>query len=200
MSMITCKWFACCGIAGCPVKLAPGKRPNAPQFRKKCCAGGRWKRRSSEQTRQRGDRRHQRRLHGARIVSEYPTTRKLARPINISAFSGTDSHTRAEILPDRLACELGSGILQTLCHGLQDFARKLLVRYGASHTDCTDQRAIGQDCLRSCTAPIRLFRVTNQSREQLNVVPNLPADECASALVAACEISCQSADWATCTW
>ena len=67
--------------------------------------------------------------------------------VNTSAFSGTDSHTRAEILPDRLACELGSGILQTLCHGLQDFARKLLVRYGASHTDRTDQRAIGQDCL-----------------------------------------------------
>ena len=117
-----------------------------------------------------------------------------------SAFSGTDSHTRAEILPDRLACELASGILQTLCHGLQDFARKLLVRYGANHTDRTDHRAIGQDCLRSCTAPIRLVRVANQSCEQLDVVPNFPADECASALVAACEISCQSADWATCTW
>src|SRR6267143_3990108 len=90
MSMITCKWFACCGIAGCLVKLAPGKRPNAPQFRKKCCAGGRGKRRSSEQTRQRGDRRHQRRLHGAGIVSEYPTTRKLARPVNTSAFVGTN--------------------------------------------------------------------------------------------------------------
>src|ERR1700732_4555845 len=112
--------------------------------------------------------------------------------IDARAFSGTDSHTRAEILPDRLACELVSGILQTLCHGLQDFARKLLVRYGASHTDRTDQSAIGQDCARSCTAPIHLVRVSNQSREQLNVVPNFPADECASALVAACEISCQS--------
>src|SRR6202040_2403191 len=95
---------------------------------------------------------------------------------------------------------LGSGILQTLCHGLQDFARKPLVRYGASHTDRTDQRAIGQNCLRSCTALVRLVRVTNQSCEQLNVVPNFPADECASALVTACEISCQSADWATHTW
>src|SRR5882762_3884961 len=61
MSMITCKWFACCGIAGCLVKLAPGKRPNAPQFQKERCAGGRWKRRSGEQTREGGDRRHQRR-------------------------------------------------------------------------------------------------------------------------------------------
>src|SRR5580704_12618658 len=95
---------------------------------------------------------------------------------------------------------LGRGILQALCYGLQDFARKLLIRYGASHTDRTDQRAIGQDCFRSCTAPIRLLRVTNQSCEQLNVVANFPADECASALVAACEISGQSANWTTCTW
>jgi len=95
---------------------------------------------------------------------------------------------------------LGSGILQTLCRGLQDFARKLLVRYGTSHTDRTDQRAIGQDCLRSCTALVRLVPITNQSCQQLNVVANFPADECASALVAACEISCQSADWTTCTW
>jgi len=36
--MIISKWFACCGIAGHLVKLAPGKRPNAPQFRKKYCA------------------------------------------------------------------------------------------------------------------------------------------------------------------
>src|ERR1700719_3982921 len=120
--------------------------------------------------------------------------------LTAGAFSGTDSHTRAEILPDRLACELGSGILQTLCRGLQDFARKLLVRYGTSHTDRTDQRAIGQDCLRSCTALVRLVPVTNQSCEQLNVAPNFPADECASALVAACKSPCQSADWATCTW
>ena len=150
-----------------------------------------------------------------------PANRRGARPVTTRAFSGTDAHTRAEILPDRFSCQrgarlriiaeaalalrcrsvtLGSGILQTLCRGLQDFARKLLVRYGASHTDRTNQRAIGQDCLRSCTASIRLVRVANQSCEQLDVVPNLPADECASALVAACEISCQSADWATCTW
>src|ERR1700741_1374045 len=85
----------------------------------------------------------------------------------------------------RCSVTLGRGILQTLCRGLQDFARKLLVRYGASHTDRTDQRAIGEDCLRSCTASIRLVRVANQSCEQLNVVPNFQADECASALVAA---------------
>src|SRR3984893_3768141 len=97
------------------------------------------------------------------------------------AFSGTDSHTRAEILPDRLACELERGFLHTLCHGLQDFARKPLVRYGASHTDRTDQSAIGQDCARSCTAPIHLVRVSNQSCEPLNVVLNFSADECASA-------------------
>src|SRR6202040_990528 len=95
---------------------------------------------------------------------------------------------------------LGSGILQALCRVFQDFARKLLVRYGTSHTDRTDQRAIGQDCLRSCTALVRLVPITNQSCQQLNVVANFPADECASALVAACEVSCQSADWATHTW
>src|SRR4029077_10621479 len=72
---------------------------------------------------------------------------------------------------------LGNEILQTLCRRLPDFARKLLVRYGAGHTDRTDQRAIGQNRLRSRSAPIRLVLVTNQSCEQLNVVPNVPADE-----------------------
>lgn len=86
---------------------------------------------------------------------------------------------------------LRSGIFQTLCRGLQDFARKLLVRYGASHTDRTDQRAIGQDCLRSCTAFVRPVPFTNQSCEKLNVVQNFPADECASAFVCACESPCE---------
>jgi hypothetical protein len=48
--------------------------------------------------------------------------------------------------------------------------------------------------------PIRLVRVTTQSRKQLNIVSNLPADESASALIAACEISCQSADRTTPPW
>src|ERR1700747_3261174 len=82
------------------------------------------------------------------------------------------SALRASALPP--ADSISSGILQTLCRGLQDFARKLLVRYGTSHTDRTDQSAIGQDCTRSCTAPIHLVRVSNQSCEQLNVVPNFP--------------------------
>src|SRR6202047_5614492 len=87
-----------------------------------------------------------------------------------------------------------------MSHAVQVSAEKLLAGYGASHADRTAQGAIGQDCARSCTAPIHLVRVSNQSCEQLNVALNFPADECASALVAACEISCQSADWTTCTW
>jgi hypothetical protein len=47
---------------------------------------------------------------------------------------------------------------------------------------------------------IRLGRVTNQSEEQLNVVWNFPGGDSSSALIAACEISCQSADWTTHTW
>ncbi len=40
---------------------------------------------------------------------------------------------------------LRSRILQTLCHSLQNFPRKFLVRYGAGHADGADHRAIGHD-------------------------------------------------------
>jgi len=43
-----------------------------------------------------------------RLTFGLPTTRKAARPVNTSAFSGTDSYTRAEILSDRLACQRGA--------------------------------------------------------------------------------------------
>src|SRR5207247_2881116 len=93
---------------------------------------------------------------------------------------------------------LRSGTLQKLRHSLQDFARKLLVRYRASHADGTDKRAISQDCLCSCGALVLLalvilVGVTNQSCDQRNVVSNLPSNDSASALVAARDISCQSA-------
>src|SRR5260370_27966028 len=102
-----------------------------------------------------------------------------------------------------LSCR-GSGstkwILQKLCHGLQDFARKLLVRHCAGHTDGTDKSAIGQDCLRPCRAVILLVRATNHSRSRLHTVLNFPSDHSASSPVAACNISCQSDDWTACAW
>src|SRR5258708_36107834 len=85
-------------------------------------------------------------------------------------------------------------------HGVKDFAGKVLVRHCAGHTDGTDKSAIGQDCLRSCGALILLVRATNQSCEQLNVVSNLLGDKCASSLVAACNISCQSDDRTARAW
>src|SRR5258707_12890045 len=98
----------------------------------------------------------------------------------------------------------GSGftkwILQKLCHGLQDFARKLLVRHCAGHTDGTDESAIGQDCVRSCRALILLVCAKNRSCEQLNVLSNMLGDERASSLVAASNISCQRDDRTSPPW
>src|SRR6267378_3197414 len=87
-----------------------------------------------------------------------------------------------------------SKILQSLRHRLQDFARKLVVRHSASHAHRTDERAIREDCSRSCGALALLICVANQSRQQLDIVSNSPGDEVASSLVAACDIPRQSAD------
>ena len=63
----------------------------------------------------------------------------------------------------------GSGfkkrIFQELCHGLQDFPGKLIIRYRSSHAEGAYERAITQDRLRSCTAPIISVRFAKQSRE-----------------------------------
>src|SRR6202011_6196521 len=95
-----------------------------------------------------------------------------------------------------------SRILQELRHSLQDFAQKVLVRSRASHANGTDERAIRQDCSGSCGALILVLRVrvANHSRDQLNVVSNLPGDHSASSLVAACDISCQSANRTARAW
>jgi hypothetical protein len=45
-------------------------------------------------------------------------------------------------------------IFQELRHGLQDFPRKLIIRYRASYAEGAYERAIAQDRLRSCAALI----------------------------------------------
>src|SRR6267154_3581775 len=86
------------------------------------------------------------------------------------------------------------------CYSLQDFARKFFVRYGAGHADGADHRAIGYDRAGSRGVLTHLVLVTNQTGEQLNVVSNFPGGDSSSVFVAACEISCQSADGTTHTW
>jgi hypothetical protein len=65
---------------------------------------------------------------------------------------------------------LRSKILQKPSHGHKDFARKLLVRYCASHGDGADERAIRHDCPRSCSVLVILARVTNRVREPLKAL------------------------------
>src|SRR2546427_8086166 len=96
--------------------------------------------------------------------------------------------------------DLLTGIFQKVCNSLQDLARKLFVRYRASHGDGTDERAIDQDGLRSCGALIPLVPAANQSCQQLNVLSNLPGDDSASSLVAACDLACQRADRTARAW
>jgi hypothetical protein len=78
--------------------------------------------------------------------------------------------------------------------GGKDFARKLFIRYHANHANGLDDRAIVKTAC-DLTAPfIVLARVTNQSCDQFNVIPNLPGNESTSSRVAAWDTSCQSAD------
>jgi hypothetical protein len=58
---------------------------------------------------------------------------------------------------------LRGGILQELCQRLQDFARKRLIRYGASQRQRSDVRTESQNRLRSCRT-----LVLSGSKEAIN--------------------------------
>src|SRR5262245_60142270 len=93
--------------------------------------------------------------------------------------------------------EFRSGIPQKPRHGLQNFARKLLVRYCPSHADGADKGAICHDCPRSRGALVLPGRLTNQVCEQLDTFLCLPGDEGLNSLAAASDVSRQGADRTT---
>jgi AraC family transcriptional regulator len=60
---------------------------------------------------------------------------------------GTEDHCGGSICAVMLCVTLRSRILQTLCHSLQDFVRKLIVRHSTRHSDGADETAIDRPVL-----------------------------------------------------
>src|SRR6202046_3449277 len=88
-------------------------------------------------------------------------------------------------------------MLENICHRLQDFARKVFIRYSAGQRHRSDERAESQDRSRSCSV---LVLAWEQPGKQLKIRLDLISSERTSPLVAASDFRGQCAEGAARTW
>src|SRR5258708_5960932 len=110
---------------------------------------------------------------------------------------GCSTNSRTQSCPSALLRVLKGSFLQQLCDGPQNFARKILIRYGARKRERPDQRAISQNRFRSCRP---LISGWNQTGQQLDVAFDFPGGEGTSLLIAACDLPRERADGASRAW
>src|SRR5258708_19278243 len=96
-----------------------------------------------------------------------------------------------------LAISLSGWMLQKVCHRVQDFARKVFVRYCAGQRHRSDERAESQDRSRSCLA---LILAWEQPGKQLKIRLDLISSERTSPLVATSDFRGQCPQDAPPTW
>jgi hypothetical protein len=85
-------------------------------------------------------------------------------------------------------------MLQKISHRLQDFVRKLFIRYGAGQRHCSDERAESQDRSRPCRALVLAWQ---QPDKQLKVTLDLLRRKRARPLIAASDLRRQRAEGTT---
>src|ERR1700759_2154087 len=89
------------------------------------------------------------------------------------------------------------GLLEKVCHRLQDFPRKSLIRNSAGQRHRSDESSERQDRLRSCRT---LVPARQQPGKQLKIRLDLISGELTSPLVAASDFRGQCAEGAARTW
>src|SRR5579863_2041599 len=117
--------------------------------------------------------------------------------VSNSSLTVVEGKSDRETMHRRPCTSLSVGMLEKICHRLQDFPRKSLIRYGAGQRHRSDERAESQDSSRSC--PV-LILAWEQPGKQLNIRLDLISGELTSPLVAASDFRGQCAEGAARTW
>src|ERR1700685_3170750 len=92
---------------------------------------------------------------------------------------------------------LSGGMLENVCHRLQDFPRKRLIRYGAGKRHRSDESTESQDRSRSrCTLIFAWQQLTNQLKISLDLIRGKRT----SPLVATSDFRGQCAEDTARTW
>src|SRR5260370_30972844 len=92
---------------------------------------------------------------------------------------------------------LSGWMLQKVCHRVQDFARKVFVRYRAGQRHRSDQRGKSQDRSRPCRT---LVLTGQQPDNQLKIRLDLIRGKRTSPLIAASDFRGQCAEGTTSPW
>ena len=115
-------------------------------------------------------------------------------PIHIHSRRSITTSTRSKLF---CVMSLSGGMLEKVCHRLQDLPRKRVIRYGAGQRHRSDESTESQDRSRSrCT----LIFAWQQLNNQLKICLDLIRGKRTSSLVAASDFRGQCAEDAASTW
>src|SRR5580692_2617000 len=117
--------------------------------------------------------------------------------VSNSSLTAVEGKSDRETMHRRPGKSLSVGMLENICHRLQDFPRKRIIRYGAGQRHRSDESAESQDSSRSC---LGLVLAWQQPGKQLKIRLDLISSERTSPLVAASDFRRQCAEGAARTW
>ena len=117
--------------------------------------------------------------------------------VSNSSLTAVEGKSDRETMHEDLGKSLSVGMLENICHRLQDFPRKRLIRYGAGQRHRSDESAESQDRPRSC---LSLILAWQQPGKQLKIRLDLFRGKPASLFIAASDFRGQCAEGAARTW